>query len=327
MNLSGIDLNLFLVLHAVLETGSVTGAAEQLHVTQSAVSNALARLRDVLGDPLLVRDGRGLVPTPRCEELRPLVASAVAQLQSAVDGQRFNPEESTRAFTLACGDNQDVCDVPLVVEAFARRLPRALLRVVSIDYLVSSNGLATGEVDVALAPRAVAERDGYPAEDLYLERTAFLVRKDHPHITGTTLTREAFNASRHVDMLVNHGRPGVGHRMFELFCKANGLEFRPALAVSHFVAAGVAVTRSDLIAGMPGRTADVLCAMLPVRRLQFLPDPPAIPMSLIWHPRTSTDPGARFFRELLIDVLRDGSLARPDAKAKPRPMAARPRKR
>ncbi|MCP3102599.1 LysR family transcriptional regulator [Myxococcus sp. K15C18031901] len=327
MNLSGIDLNLFLVLHAVLETGSVTDAAAQLHVTQSAVSNALARLRDVLGDPLLVRSGRGLVATPRCEELRPLVAGAVAQLQRAVDGQRFNPEEDTRVFTLSCGDNQDVCDVPLVVEAFARRLPRAFLRVVSIDYLVASNGLATGDVDVALAPRAVAERDGYLAEDLYLERTVFLVRRDHPRITGNTLTREAFNTEKHVDMLINSGRPGVGHRMFEQFCKANGLSFKPALAVSHFVAAGMAVTRSDLVAGMPARTADVLCAMLPLRRLQFVPDPAAIPMSLIWHPRTSTDPAARYFRELIVDVLRDGSVAKAEVRAKPRPQAARTRKR
>src|SRR4051794_3639558 len=100
MNLSAVDLNLFLVLHAGLETGSATGAARQLHVTQSAVSNALARLRDVLGDPLLVRSGRGLVATPRCEALRPLITSAVAQLQAAVDGHQFDPVESTREFTL-----------------------------------------------------------------------------------------------------------------------------------------------------------------------------------------------------------------------------------
>ncbi|MCP3168968.1 LysR family transcriptional regulator [Myxococcus qinghaiensis] len=316
MNLSAIDLNLFLVLHAVLETGSATGAARQLHVTQSAVSNALARLRELLGDPLLVRQGKGLVPTPRCEELRPLLVNAVAQLQVAVDGQRFLPEESTRRFTLACGDNQDVCDVPRVVEAFARRMPLAQLRVVSIDFLVASDGLATGEVDVALGPRLVATREGFCAEDLYLEEVAFVVRKDHPLIPGTVLTREAFNACKHIDIVITQGRPGVGRSMFERFRKENGLEYSSALAVSHFIAAGMAATRTDYIAGMPGRTAEVLCAMLPLKRLQFMPVPPPMTMSLMWHTRTDADPGSRCFRQLLLDVLKDLPPTRAEPRAK-----------
>ncbi|MCP3143098.1 LysR family transcriptional regulator [Pyxidicoccus xibeiensis] len=320
MNLSAVDLNLFLVLHAVLETGSATGAARQLHVTQSAVSNALARLRDVLGDPLLVRSGRGLVPTPRCEALRPLITSAVMQLQAAVEGQRFDPEESTRQFTLSCGDNQDICDLPLIVEAFSRRMPRARLRVVSIDYVVANDGLVTGDVDVALAPQQVAAREGFHFEPLYLDALAFVVRKDHPRIRGTTLTKESFAAAQHVDMNVAQGRPGVGHRIFEQFMKEHGLERHVALVVSHFVAAGTAASRTDYVAGMPGRTADALCAMLPLKRLELTPNPGPMVMALIWHERTHADPGSRCFRELVIDTLRDGSVPR-------RPPAARPSRR
>ncbi|WP_426748878.1 LysR family transcriptional regulator [Myxococcus faecalis] len=328
MNLSAIDLNLFLVLHAVLETGSATDAAKQLHVTQSAVSNALARLREMLGDPLFVRSGRGLVPTPRCEELRPLVVNAVAQLQVAVDGQRFVPAESTRTFTLSCGDNQDVCDVPRVVEAFARKLPRARLRVVSIDFLMASDGLTTGEVDAALAPQMVATRDGYFCEDLYLEEVAFLVRKEHPRLRGSTLTKEEFNASRHIGMVIAQGRPGIGHRYFQEFCKEHGLEFNPALSVSHFIAAGMAVTRTDYVAGMPGRTADALCAMLPVKRLRLAISTPPMPMSLIWHERTHTDPGARYFRQLMVEVLKEPSMTRAaEPRVKPQAAARRARGR
>src|SRR6516225_532896 len=106
MNLSTLDLNLFVVLHVVLEERSATRAARRLHVTQSAVSNAIARLRSVLADPLVVRSGRGLAPTPRAEELRPFVAQAIAQLQAAVDrGAAFVPEASERRFTLALTDN------------------------------------------------------------------------------------------------------------------------------------------------------------------------------------------------------------------------------
>ncbi|NMO17997.1 LysR family transcriptional regulator [Pyxidicoccus fallax] len=320
MNLSAVDLNLFLVLHAVLETGSATGAARQLHVTQSAVSNALARLRDVLGDPLLVRSGKGLVPTPRCEALRPLITSAVAQLQAAVDGQQFDPAESTREFTISCGDNQVLCDMPLIVEAFSRHMPRARLRVVSIDYIVANDGLASGDVDAALAPTQVGAREGYFAEPLYQEEVAFVARKDHPRLRGTVLTKELFNEVQHVDLHVAQGRPGVGHRLFEQFMKEHGLRRNIALTVSQFIAAGVAASRSDYVAGMPGRTAEALCAMLPLKRLKLDPDPGVMPMALIWHTRTHADAGSRAFRELVIDALRNDSVPR-------RPPAARPSRR
>src|SRR4029079_1458657 len=105
VNLSSIDLNLFLVLHAVLEERSATRAARRLHVTQSAVSNALARLRQLLGDPLVVRNGRGLAPTLRAGELQPLLQEVAARLERAMDRRGFVPEESTRTFTIALADN------------------------------------------------------------------------------------------------------------------------------------------------------------------------------------------------------------------------------
>src|SRR6185312_1625580 len=101
MNLSALDLNLLLVLHAVLDEGSATRAAKRLNVTQSAVSNALARLRALLGDPLVVRSGKGLVPTPRGAELAPELAAVMARLESALDRGVFVPGASTRTFTLA----------------------------------------------------------------------------------------------------------------------------------------------------------------------------------------------------------------------------------
>src|SRR5580693_3705199 len=136
MNLSTLDLNLLLVLHAVLEERSATQAAERLNVTQSAVSNALARLRAVLGDPLVVRSGRGLVATPRAEELAPIVAQAIAYLEKAVDrGPSFVPRETTRTFTIAAADNHQTSEAPRIAAAFAKSLPHAELRMVSADFL------------------------------------------------------------------------------------------------------------------------------------------------------------------------------------------------
>src|ERR1044071_6258654 len=104
VNLSAIDLNLFLVLHAVLEERSATKAAARLHVTQSAVSNALARLRQLLGDRLGGRNGRGLVPTPRAEQLAPLLREVADRLTMALDRGGFVAQASTRTFTIALAD-------------------------------------------------------------------------------------------------------------------------------------------------------------------------------------------------------------------------------
>src|SRR6185369_9787465 len=121
VNLSAIDLNLFLVLHAVLEERSATRAAARLHVTQSAVSNALARLRVLLGDPLVVRSGRGLAPTPRAEEMAPLLREATERLALAVDRRGFIAAETTRTFTIALADSHQACEVPRLAHAFAAR--------------------------------------------------------------------------------------------------------------------------------------------------------------------------------------------------------------
>jgi len=162
-HMSSLDLNLFLVFLAVIEEGSTVAAARRLALSQSAISNALGRLRHALGDPLFVRRGRGLVPTPRAEALRPVVSEALGRLAGVLH-ERFTAASSTRTFTLACADHHQAADVPRVAAAFARRMPSACLRVVSVDYLLATDGLASGAVDAALractCARAIRRRGG-----------------------------------------------------------------------------------------------------------------------------------------------------------------------
>src|SRR5262245_46516959 len=200
VNLAAIDLNLFLVLHTVLEERSATRAASRLHVTQSAVSNALARLRALLGDPLVVRSGRGLVPTPRADELFPLLREAMDRLALALDRRGFVPEESTRVFTIALADSYQTCDVPRIARLFSARRPPASWRVVSTDYRVATDGLVSGDVDRTFAP-AQSVQPGMRSRPLFEERGALVVRRDHPSV-GRRMTREQFNALRHIDVHV-----------------------------------------------------------------------------------------------------------------------------
>src|SRR4051812_5096873 len=138
------------MLDTVLAERSVVRAARRLHVTPSAVSNALARLRSALGDPLLVRSGRGVVPTPRAAALAPAISRALRELDHAVYGEAFDAATTDRELTLAVADVGQLVRLPSIVKALATRMPRARLRVVSIDGLVALGGLSGTQVDVVI---------------------------------------------------------------------------------------------------------------------------------------------------------------------------------
>src|SRR5689334_3219605 len=150
MSLSGLDLNLLLVLHTVLRERNVARAAKRLSVTPPAVSNALARLRSALDDPLTIRSGRGIVPTPRAAELEPILARALAELERAVSARAFEPATCEREFSLAVADVGQWVRLPRVVRLLEREMPRARLRVLSIDTLHAAGGLANSAVDVLI---------------------------------------------------------------------------------------------------------------------------------------------------------------------------------
>ncbi len=301
VNLSAIDLNLFLVLHAVLEERSATRAAARLHVTQSAVSNALARLRQLLGDPLVVRSGRGLVPPPRAEQLAPLLREATDRLAQAVDRRGFVAAESTRTFTIALADSHQACDVPRIARAFATRLPRAALRVVSADYLAASDGLTTGDVDVAFAPQQ-AVQPGMRSSRLFEERAALVVRSGHP-LVRRRMTREQFNALPHVDVHVVLGRPGTGHRVAQRGWEKAQVRRRVVVTVPYFMTAAMVAAETDCVAGLPDRLAAVCVRLLPLKRVDAAFPLPRLTTVMVWHERTEADPGARLFRQLVSETV------------------------
>jgi DNA-binding transcriptional LysR family regulator len=310
MNLSTLDLNLLLMLHVVLEERSATRAAERLHVTQSAVSNAIARLRSVLADPLVVRSGRGLAPTPRAQQLRPILAHAIAQLQVAVDGgTAFDPRVAERSFTLALSDNHQTSEAADIAEAFARELPRASLRLVSSDYLVATDGLASGDVDASVAP-SILRTPGLRQRPLFEEQACMVVRRDHPRVRDK-LTPKLFNELLHIDVEVVLGRTGVGHRLAEQHWRRSGLERKVGVTVPYFTTAAMIASRTDCIAGLPSRLARVVCTYLPLKIPKATFPLPTMGLSLVWHDRTDTDPGAKYFRDLIGRAVGDGKRQRP----------------
>lgn len=302
MNLSAIDLNLLWMLHAVLAERSVAGAAKRLNVTSPAVSNALTRLRAVIDDPLFVRSGRGLTPTPRALELQPVLAASFGAIEASLrGGEVFDSKTCTRELTIALSDADQVSSLPAISKAFARRMPRARLSVVTLDTLVASGGLAAPAVDLTIGPPF--RGDGLHSTRLFLEETVLLVRRGHPRI-GRKLSATQFNAERHVDIRLLLGKAGAGNQQLDDALRAHGLTRDIAVTVPTFAAAASVVASTDFIGGMPRRMAQQLADAFDLR-IVGAPGPAfAFEMRLHWHERTRTDPAVGAFRDLIVEALK-----------------------
>lgn len=300
VKLSSIDLNLLLVLSVVLEEQSVSRAAARLHVTAPAVSNALSRLRAVLNDPLFVRRGRGLVPTPRTLELGPVLRQAFVAVEASLSQEAFEPATCTRTFTLALSDADQLATLPAIVRAFVATLPRAHLTIASIDALVSGGGLASEAVDCAIGPPFPGE--GLHRTRLFDEEAVYVASSRHPRLRGK-LSAKQFNTERHVDLHLVLGRPGAGHRSVEQAFEAAGLRREVAMTVPSFGAAASIVSSTELITGMPRRVARQLMPSFPLQVLRG-PGPPFVfQMFLHWHERTHRDPAAQAFRKVIVEAV------------------------
>src|SRR4029453_4321985 len=245
--------------------------------------------------------GRGIGPTPRAIELYPLVESAIAQLQSALNQRSgADPTQVRRCFTLACSDVSQVHDVCKIVEVLSHRMPRAGLRIVSMDYVVASNGMESGEVDAVMAPRQATR--GLCWAELYREKGILIVRRNHPRVSKR-ISRELFNSLDHIDVMITSGYSGHTRKLYEAFLKRSGLTPHVMLTVPAFTAAALAVARTDYAACVPQRVAEALSEYLPLKIVELPFHGFNVDIALIWHFRTDSDPAARHFREAIIAAL------------------------
>jgi DNA-binding transcriptional LysR family regulator len=291
--LSQLDLNLLVVLETVLAERSVARAARRLHVTPSAISNSLARLRQALGDPLVTRSGRGIVPTPRAATLVPALGRALRDIHHAIYGQVFDPDSATGQFTLAMADAAQIVQAPKLAADFARAMPRAKLRVVGIDTLLSSGGLAGTDVDVALA--ALEKSPGVHVEPLYDEQSVLVGRSGHP-LAATAVSKKQLGSLRHVDVQV---APGKGYRELASTYSRLGIPRDTALVVPSFVAAAAIVADTDFVATLPESLVRRFGKAYGIRVLTPSAPRVSITLKLAWHERTDHDPAMKAFRQLV----------------------------
>lgn len=296
MNVQDIDLNLLRVFDAVLRERSVTGAAGRLGLTQPAVSNALARLRALFGDPLFVRSAAGMDATPFARGVAEPVRQALALLETALaHGPGFDPASATRAFRFYMSDLGQVEFLPPLVERVQRQAPGVRLEAVAYGLDDIPDALGSGALDLAVGFLPAL---GPPVMRRALFRDPYrcLMRAGHP--AGERLTRKRFLEASHV--LVTYR--GGGHRVIEEALERAGLSRRIALRVPHFTVVPMVLERTDLILTLPARVARVY-----ERQGGFRTLPPPVPMppaevAVHWHERFEPDPGNRWLREQIIGL-------------------------
>src|SRR5262245_31372219 len=262
MSIEAVDLNLILVLHHVLAEGTVVRAAARLHVTPSAVSNSLARLRELFGDPLFVRSGRKVVATPFARELAPQVTETVDRLRDILEVRRdFRADSCTRSFTLASADNIGI--LPALATRFARVMPRAALRIVTLDHAIASDGLVSGDIDVSLALPPTIPRD-IRSEAAYAERLVCAMWRKAAPPSGR-LTLKQFLSARHVEVALQ-GKYAMDY--VDSVLAPLGHRRSIALSVPQFALAAACVVGTPYITMPPGSMSKGLAASLPIAVVQ-----------------------------------------------------------
>ena len=291
------DLNLLRTLDAVLSTGSVTAAAERLHLSVPATSHALARARRLLGDPLLVRAGRRLVPTPRAEALRPQVADWLAAVQTLVaEPAARDWRAAAHRFGLRAPEGVVLGCAAALCERLQRDLPLAELRFVPEAH-DDPGALREGRVDLDLGRFRPADPE-LRVQRFAAQGLCLAVREGHALLRGRC-SAARYGGSAHVALLERAG--GVDE--IGLALRRLKLERRVLLREPSALAALVAAARSELVASVPRRLAQALAPRLGLQ-LRDLPfELPTQPLLMVWHPRHDADPAHRWLREQLADLL------------------------
>lgn len=289
------DFNLLVTLDAVLAEGSVARAAQRLRLSPSAMSRALARLRETTGDPLLVRAGRGLVPTPRALELRERVSQLVQDAEAVLrPAEKPNLKQLIRTFTLRTSEGFVENFGPDLIARVHDEAPGIRLRFMQKPNK-DSTSLRDGTVD--LETGVVGETTGpeVRTQALFRDRFIGVVRKGHA-LSQVEITPSRYATARHICV----SRRGLDKGPIDEALKLLGLEREIVTIVGGFSTALALARASDLIASVPERhTANLRAGMhsfpLPVLT-------PEITVSLLWHPRLQADPAHRWLRGLVLDI-------------------------
>ena len=288
------------VLALLLEVRSLTRAAEILGTTQSSISKALGKLRGHFGDPLLVRVGLAMQPTPKAIEL----AQPLRSLLTTSDAMRsttlpFDPASANREFSVLVTEVGMIRLVPPLMGLLEKAGRRLRLRAIPLDSRQFGARLEAGEADVAIGvfPEAAST---IRRQRLYSDRFVSVVRKGHPRV-GKVAGENAFLGERHIVVTSSNTGHAV-HRMIEQIFASRLVPDQVQLRVPSFVTAAFVASRTDAIASMPARLADCLVDDLALASFRTPLTLPRFEITQFWHERVHQDRAHRWFRAAIYDL-------------------------
>ena len=297
MNLRDIDLNLLVVFNQLLVERRVSKVAEKLGLTQPAVSNALARLRKLLGDELFLRTPRGMQPTPFADELAEPVAYALGLIHGALNQRSsFEPATSQRSFTIGMTDIGEIYFLPKLMDELARLAPGVSVSTVRNAAVNLKDEMEAGHVDLALGllPQL---KGGFFQRRLFRQRYVCLFRKGH-RLDKRKISLAEFSAADHVVVV----SAGTGHGKVDELLERNGVQRRVRLTVPHFVAVGHILRATDMIATVPEAFAQQVAGAFELVSVAHPAGLPDIAINMFWHAKFHKDPANQWLRGLIFEM-------------------------
>jgi DNA-binding transcriptional LysR family regulator len=298
MNLASLDLNLLVALDALLLEANVSRAAVRVGLSQPAMSHALQRLRDVIGDPLLVRTGARMELTPRAQALRGPLSQALDQVRGLFVAEEFDAASSERQFRLMMPDLAVELLMPPLMEKIGAVAPNVRLDIVPWRGPAIFSAEFARTIDMVISIGNAFK--GFHRQLLYTDRDALAVRCGHP--AGAKLSkREVFLQARHIAVIIR----GSNEDLIDSWLRDKGVERPIALVVPGYIEALHVVARTDLVAFVPGR---LIAALKKPLSLAVIPPPldPGIDEQFMFTPtRAQFDPGSIWLRQLMLRTGRE----------------------
>ena len=292
MKIKDTDLNLFIAFDVIYTEKNLTKSGQVLGITQPAVSNALARLRDLFNDELFIRTSRGMIPTPVANQLIGDIRNALSLIQNTISvSEKFDPSTAEMTFKISIGDTSEYRLLPLLIKELAEIAPRVKVETYLTPRKDAPRELASGAIDFSIDPPLQSDQH-LKHEKIYQEDYVMIVRKDHPILNKEKITIEDYLDLSHIH--ISNRKTGMGHVDMTLY--KLGLTRDIYLRAQHFLVAPYIVEQSDMaITTTKGFAVDRNLAW---RELPFDIDP--LVLHLYWHENNDNESSSKWMRDLML---------------------------
>ena len=292
MKIKDTDLNLFIAFDVIYTEKNLTKSGQVLGITQPAVSNALARLRDLFNDELFIRTSRGMIPTPVANQLIGDIRNALSLIQNTISvSEKFDPSTAEMTFKISIGDTSEYRLLPLLIKELAEIAPKVKVETYLTARKDAPRELASGAIDFSIDPPLQSDQH-LKHEKIYQEDYVMIVRKDHPILKKQKITIEDYLDLSHIH--ISNRKTGMGHVDMTLY--KLGLARDIYLRAQHFLVAPYIVEQSDMaITTTKGFAVDRNLAW---RELPFDIDP--LVLHLYWHENNDNESSSKWMRDLML---------------------------